>query len=29
MVLVMILVMVPGVLSVCKWYFWVNNLGKY
>jgi hypothetical protein len=28
MVLIMIMVMVSGILSVWKGYFWVNNLGK-
>jgi hypothetical protein len=27
MVLIMIMVMVSGILSVWKEYFWVNNLG--
>jgi hypothetical protein len=27
MVLIMIMVMVSGILSVWKGYFWVNNLG--
>jgi hypothetical protein len=27
MVLVLTLVMVSGILSVRKWYVWVNNLG--
>jgi hypothetical protein len=27
MVLVLTMVMVSGILSVWKWYFWVNNLG--
>jgi hypothetical protein len=27
MVFIMIMIMVSGILSVCKDYFWVNNLG--
>jgi hypothetical protein len=27
MVLIMIMIMVSGILSVWKEYFWVNNLG--
>jgi hypothetical protein len=27
MILIMIMVMVSGILSVLKEYFWVNNLG--
>jgi hypothetical protein len=27
MILIMIMVMVSGILSVWKGYFWVNNLG--
>jgi hypothetical protein len=27
LVLIMIMVMVSGILSVWRWYFWVNNLG--
>jgi hypothetical protein len=27
MVLIMIMVMVSGILSIWKGYFWVNNLG--
>jgi hypothetical protein len=26
-IVIMIMVMVSGILSVWKWYYWVNNLG--